>query len=123
MVYPLSRTRFFPVGRAGIEHSCKSAFPSRLPLPGAPDSCCCPLGPKSEGDATTTCLSMRANPRPNAAQDLRHPASTPDLCQAPLLGRGYGAKGWELGEQVGRLDLVEILRLPQALKPPGTEAP
>ena len=71
MVYPLSRTRFFLVGRAGIEHSCKSAFPSRLPLPGAPDSCCCPLGPKSEGDATTTCLSMRANPRPGAPPATR----------------------------------------------------
>jgi hypothetical protein len=35
----------------------------------------------------------------------------------------YRAKRREIGEQVGRLYLVEILRLPQALKPPGAKAP
>jgi hypothetical protein len=35
----------------------------------------------------------------------------------------YRAKRREIGEQVGRLHLVEILRLPQALKPPGAKAP
>src|SRR5689334_15785378 len=50
-------------------------------------------------------------------KQCRGPLSAP-----PLLGRGCRAERRELGEQVGRLDLVEILRFPQALKPPSTEA-
>jgi hypothetical protein len=67
---------------------------------GGPFRCCTPVWISAASVSNFICLTAR------------------------LLGRRYSAERRELGEeQVGRLHLVEILRLPQALKPPGTEAP
>jgi transposase-like protein len=46
---------------------------------------------------------------------LSWPRTPPACCQARLVGRGYRAERREVGEQIGRLHLVEILRLPQTL--------
>src|SRR5437870_2755999 len=48
--------------------------------------------------------------------------ATPDHVRHCYSSRGYRAERREVGGQAGRLHLVEILGLPQALKPPGTEA-
>src|SRR5438093_6708012 len=48
--------------------------------------------------------------------------ATPDHVRHCYSSRGYRAERREVGGQAGRLHLVEILGLPQALKPSGTEA-